>query len=294
MRPLLVLLALTTMVSSSTASAADKSRWRTGGGKVKIEVDGEVSRLLGKGWVRTTQEYLDQDVEFDFRLTGREAKGAVWIRAIVDFPNRMPSSGYRVALSSNTTGKHALGSVEGPSGSLEGRQGAATLSDGDWQHVRVRADHDVLTVVVNGETIATLTGRAHQAGYVGFEIADGMLDLRRIRVENVRDFSCEAEALDQDVHYPQGPGITSPQLRRQVRPRYSLESLNEKVTGVVVVRGVVMPDGSLDRACIAKTLHPDLDMEALAAARQWKFTPGTRDGKLALVRITIELSFTLK
>jgi TonB family protein len=46
--------------------------------------------------------------------------------------------------------------------------------------------------------------------------------------------------------------------------------------------------------CVTKSLHEDLDVEALAAARQWQFTPGMRAGEPVAVLVTIELTFTLK
>ena len=37
-----------------------------------------------------------------------------------------------------------------------------------------------------------------------------------------------------------------------------------------------------------------LDQEAIKAARQWRFAPGTRMGQAVPVQITIELTFTLR
>jgi TonB family protein len=37
-----------------------------------------------------------------------------------------------------------------------------------------------------------------------------------------------------------------------------------------------------------------LDQEALKAARQWRFVPGTRFGQPVSVLVTIELTFTLR
>jgi TonB family protein len=37
-----------------------------------------------------------------------------------------------------------------------------------------------------------------------------------------------------------------------------------------------------------------LDQQAVDAARQWTFKPGTKDGKPVAVRVHIELTFTLK
>lgn len=43
-----------------------------------------------------------------------------------------------------------------------------------------------------------------------------------------------------------------------------------------------------------KSLHVELDVEALAAARQWLSTPGRRHDQPVRVLFTIELTFRLK
>jgi protein TonB len=81
---------------------------------------------------------------------------------------------------------------------------------------------------------------------------------------------------------------------RQRKPHYTVEAMADRTQGVVWVDAVVKTDGTVGNVCVTKPLHPDLDAEALAAARQWLFKPGTRDGTAVNVLVTIELSFTLK
>jgi TonB family protein len=47
---------------------------------------------------------------------------------------------------------------------------------------------------------------------------------------------------------------------------------------------------------VVRSLDPTfgLDQEAIKAARQWRFAPGTRMGQPVSVQITIELTFTLR
>jgi TonB family protein len=44
---------------------------------------------------------------------------------------------------------------------------------------------------------------------------------------------------------------------------------------------------------VIRSLHRDLDAEAIIAARKWKFQPGTFRGQAAPVVVTIEMTFTL-
>lgn len=96
--------------------------------------------------------------------------------------------------------------------------------------------------------------------------------------------------------YDVGNGVTAPRILRQVKPAYTSEAMRAKVQGEVLLRCVILPDGSVGRVEIAKSLDNvfGLDQEAIKAARQWKFVPGTRLGEPVAVRVTIALDFTLR
>ena len=59
---------------------------------------------------------------------------------------------------------------------------------------------------------------------------------------------------------------------------------------------VVTESGDISDIEITRSLDQEygLDQAAIDAARQWKFKPGLKDGNPVAVRITIELTFTLK
>ncbi|MGE0815188.1 MAG: energy transducer TonB [Vicinamibacterales bacterium] len=96
--------------------------------------------------------------------------------------------------------------------------------------------------------------------------------------------------------YDVGNGVISPRILREVKPKYTAEAMRAKVQGEVVLRCVVLPDGSVGRVEIVKSLDSvfGLDQEAIKAAREWKFIPGTRLGEPVAVRVTIALDFTLR
>jgi TonB family protein len=93
-----------------------------------------------------------------------------------------------------------------------------------------------------------------------------------------------------------GNGVTTPRLVRDVKPQYTAEAMRAKVQGLVVLECVVMPDGTVGRVEVVRSLDSTfgLDQEAIKAARQWRFQPGTRLGEPVAVLVTIELQFTLR
>jgi protein TonB len=72
--------------------------------------------------------------------------------------------------------------------------------------------------------------------------------------------------------------------------------MRAKVQGVVRLEGVVMPDGSVGEVKVTRSLDNTfgLDQEAIKAARQFKFVPGTRFGEPVAVLVSFEIEFTLR
>jgi protein TonB len=93
-----------------------------------------------------------------------------------------------------------------------------------------------------------------------------------------------------------GNGVISPIPIREVKPQYTAEAMRAKVQGTVWLQCIVMPDGTVGAVEIVRSLDSSfgLDQEAVKAAKQWRFRPGTRLGEPVPVRVTIELTFTLR
>ncbi|MBI4476970.1 MAG: TonB family protein [Acidobacteria bacterium] len=96
--------------------------------------------------------------------------------------------------------------------------------------------------------------------------------------------------------YRPGNGVTLPRIIREVKPQYTADALRAKVQGVAWLECIVLPDGSVGEVTIIRSLDRlfGLDQEAVKAAKQWRFVPGTRNGQPVPVIITIELTFTLR
>jgi len=100
----------------------------------------------------------------------------------------------------------------------------------------------------------------------------------------------------QSAVYAPGDGVSLPVVVKEVKPKYTPAAMEAKIQGSVWLSCVVGESGDITEATVTRSLDAEfgLDQSALDAARQWKFKPGRKDGKPVAVRITIELTFTLK
>ena len=108
-------------------------------------------------------------------------------------------------------------------------------------------------------------------------------------------FPMSAESQAGQIYAP-GNGITLPVVVHEVKPGYTREAMDAKIQGSVWMKLVVGETGDVTDVQIDKSLDTEygLDRKATEAAYQWKFKPGTKDGKAVAVRVTVEMTFTLK
>jgi TonB family protein len=99
----------------------------------------------------------------------------------------------------------------------------------------------------------------------------------------------------QEIYQPRD-GVTLPRVLKEVKPQYTPEAMKAKIQGSVWLSIVVLPSGDVGDVRVTRSLDTEygLDNEAIKAAGQWKFQPGTKDGKPVPVQVTLELTFTLK
>ena len=93
-----------------------------------------------------------------------------------------------------------------------------------------------------------------------------------------------------------GNDVTMPRLVTEVKPKYTRLAMKAGVQGAVLTEVIVQKDGTVGRAIVVRSVDQTfgLDREAIIAASQWKFTPGTRMGQPVDVVVSIELTFTLR
>jgi protein TonB len=99
-----------------------------------------------------------------------------------------------------------------------------------------------------------------------------------------------------DGPYGVGNGVTGPDLIHRVPPQYSTDAMRAKLQGVAVLSGIVGVDGVLHDIRVVRSLDAafGLDREAIRCVTQWRFRPGTRQGKPVAVYVTIEVAFNLR
>jgi TonB family protein len=83
---------------------------------------------------------------------------------------------------------------------------------------------------------------------------------------------------------------TAPVVVKEVKPDYPKGAQQ----GTVVLSVTVKADGRVGDVRVDKSLTPKLDAEAVKAAKQWRFKPGTKNGKAVPVETKLEMTFTVR
>jgi len=91
-------------------------------------------------------------------------------------------------------------------------------------------------------------------------------------------------------------GVTVPTVINEVKPAYTAQALGARIQGSVLLSAVVLADGTVGDVTVLRSLDTTygLDSQAVMAAKQWLFKPGTKDGMAVAVRLTIEMTFSIR
>ena len=93
--------------------------------------------------------------------------------------------------------------------------------------------------------------------------------------------------------YSPGGGVSAPSVLFKIDPEYSEEARKAKYSGVVVLGIEVDASGRVRNLQVVKGIGLGLDERALEAVKQWRFKPGSKNGKPVNVRARIEVNFRL-
>jgi protein TonB len=123
---------------------------------------------------------------------------------------------------------------------------------------------------------------------VPFHLPDAPPAVARVTVEEVGNTAFRPT--------PNDPRVVPPKLLHEVPAVYTTAGLRARIVGSVEVDAVVLPDGTVGQVRVVKSLDKatGLDDQALGAAREWTFKPGTVDGKPVSMMVRIVLAFSLR
>jgi len=89
--------------------------------------------------------------------------------------------------------------------------------------------------------------------------------------------------------YNAGNGVTSPRIVRQVAPEHPPQDF--RISGTVLIGLIVNAKGEPEEVHVVRSLEKAVDQCAIDAVKQWRFEPGTKDGKPVAVKISVEIRF---
>jgi periplasmic protein TonB len=100
-----------------------------------------------------------------------------------------------------------------------------------------------------------------------------------------------AKAADQIFRV--GQGVREPRRISGASPEYPALARSARVQGVVILEAVINDRGAIERVRVLKSV-PLLDSAAIAAVKDWRYTPTLLNGVPVSVLMTITVNFTLQ
>ena len=94
--------------------------------------------------------------------------------------------------------------------------------------------------------------------------------------------------------YRPGSGITPPTIVREVKADYTEDARRRNVEGEVLLEIVVLRDGSVGEVTLRDGLDSGLNTRAIAAVKQWRFSPARRMGQPVDVVVEVAVEFKLR
>ena len=90
-----------------------------------------------------------------------------------------------------------------------------------------------------------------------------------------------------------GGDVMPPVVLNHVEPVYPIAARRARISGMVTIEAVIDREGVVKDARVLKPLPFGLSEAALDAVRQWKFRPGTLEGKPVDVKFNLTINFHL-
>ncbi len=85
----------------------------------------------------------------------------------------------------------------------------------------------------------------------------------------------------------------SPAVIARCAPQYTSQAKRAGIEGTVVLIIHIQTDGTAHNIKVLRGLGSGLDENAVDAVKQWRFSPGMKNGKPVVVPATIQVNFRL-
>jgi len=92
---------------------------------------------------------------------------------------------------------------------------------------------------------------------------------------------------------PSVPTSTPPVPIGRAKPDYPFELRRDGITGEAIVEFIVNKEGKVSSAHVVRTTHPGFVAPAVEAVLNWKFKPGTKNGRKVATRMQVPIVFAL-
>jgi TonB family protein len=128
-------------------------------------------------------------------------------------------------------------------------------------------------------------------------LAAGIVVMATLAASSALPVNAATPAQSDKVYVPNRDGdLTLPIVETEVKPTYTAAAMQAKIEGSIFMSVVVLASGRVGDVTVIKSLDQEhgLDQQAVDAARQWTFKPGTKDGQAVNVEVTLEMTFTLR
>jgi TonB family protein len=92
---------------------------------------------------------------------------------------------------------------------------------------------------------------------------------------------------------PSSEDLSGPAPLKKIDPKYPPTLVAERVAGEVILYAVIRRDGSVDSIQLVRGIDQQLDQNAIAALRQWRFRPGAKQGTPIELEAIVHIPFRL-
>lgn len=110
----------------------------------------------------------------------------------------------------------------------------------------------------------------------------------------VLNFAQLDERLSRTAQQQNQSRLSAPVLERKVDPKYPPAAVKAHVEGEVILYAIIRKDGSVDSIQRVRGLETQLDQNAMAALKEWKFSPAMLDGAPVDIEAVVHIPFRFR